>query len=89
MAELTFLKELTLIRWANQKSATFVTIIIFLNKGLKFQPNVCSGCHDLLIMPIYLNDIAILNTKGSDHGCIVSRISSLLQNINLSIKSET
>ena len=22
----------------------------FLNKGFKFQPNVCNGCHDLLMM---------------------------------------
>ena len=36
----------------------------FLNKGFKFQPNVCNGCHDLLIMPMNLSDIAILNIKS-------------------------
>ena len=34
--ELTFLKELILIRQANQKSTIFVTIGIFWTKGLSF-----------------------------------------------------
>ena len=38
----------------------------FLNKGFKFQPNVCSRCHDLLMMLMNLSDIAILNIKSSD-----------------------
>ena len=36
MIELTFLKELMLIRQANQKSAIFVTIGIFKVKSLSF-----------------------------------------------------
>ena len=28
--------------------------------------------HDLLMVSVYLNDIAILNMKGSDYRCIVS-----------------
>ena len=36
MIEFTFLKELILIRQANQKSAIFVTIGIFWTKGLSF-----------------------------------------------------
>ena len=32
-------------------------------------------CHDLLIMSINLKDIAILNIKNADYGCIISRIS--------------
>ena len=47
----------------------------FLNYGFKFQPNVWNRCHDLLIMSMKLNDIAILNTKSSDYRCIVSLIS--------------
>ena len=31
-----------------------------LDKGFKFHPNICNGCHDLLIMSINLNDIVIL-----------------------------
>ena len=31
-----------------------------LDKTFKFQPNVCYGCHGLLIMPINPSNIAIL-----------------------------
>ena len=47
----------------------------FVDKGFKFQPNVCNGCHDLLMMSMNLSDIAILNIKGSDYCCIISLIS--------------
>ena len=47
----------------------------FLNKGFKFQPNVCNRCHDLLMMSMNLSDIAILNINGSDYCCIISGIS--------------
>ena len=39
----------------------------FLNKRIKFQPNACNGCHDLLIMSLNLSDIAILNINSSDY----------------------
>ena len=60
----------------------------FLNKAFKFQPNVCNGCHDLLMMPMNLSDIAILNIKSADYRCIISGISkneaiNLMQNIDL------
>ena len=35
----------------------------FLNKGFKFQSNVCYRCHDLLMKSMNLSDIAILNIK--------------------------
>ena len=35
----------------------------FLNKGFKFQSNVCNRCHDLLIMSMNLSDIPILNIR--------------------------
>ena len=47
----------------------------FLNCSFKFQPNVCNRCQDLLMMSMNLNDIAILNIKGSDYCCIISLIS--------------
>ena len=46
----------------------------FLNYSFKFQPNVCSRCHDLLMMSVNLSDIAILNIKGSDYCCIINGI---------------
>ena len=30
----------------------------FLNKGFKFQTNICNGCYDLLMMSMNLSDIA-------------------------------
>ena len=66
----------------------------FLNKDFKFQPNICSRCHDLLMMSMNLSDIAILNIKSVDYHCIISRISkneaiNLMQNANLTEKSRT
>ena len=39
----------------------------FLNKGLKFQPNVCNRCYELLIMSMNLSNVANLNIKGADY----------------------
>ena len=57
----------------------------FLDKGFQFQPNVCNGCHDLLMMSMNLSDTAILNIKRSDHRCNINGISkneatNLMQN---------
>ena len=35
----------------------------FLNKEFKFQSHLCNRCHDLLMMSMNLNDIAILTIK--------------------------
>ena len=37
-----------------------------------FQPNVCNGYQDALMMSMNLNDIAILNVCGIDCCCIVN-----------------
>ena len=65
----------------------------FLNYSFKFQPNICNGCHDLLIMFINLRDIAVLNINGSDYRCIISLIGknetiNLMQNADLTEKAE-
>ena len=57
----------------------------FLGKLYRFQPDVCNGCHDVLIMSMNLKDIAILNICGVDYRCIINGISksevmSLLKN---------
>ena len=66
----------------------------FLNKGFKFQPNVCNRCQNLLMMSMNFSDIAILNIKGADYSYIISEISkheaiNLIQNADLSEKSIT
>ena len=65
----------------------------FLDKGFKFQPDVCNGCHNVLMMSMNLGNIAILNIRGIDDRCIISRIVksqaiNLMQNFNLSEKSK-
>ena len=57
MTELTFLKELLLIR--QSKEGDICQYWCFLHKSFKVQSNVCSGCHDLLIMSMNLSDTAI------------------------------
>ena len=66
----------------------------FLNKDFKFQPYVCYGYHDLLMMSMNLSDIAILNTESADYHCIISGISkskaiNVMQNTALTQKRET
>ena len=66
----------------------------FLNYSFKFQQNVCNKCHDLLMTPAKLSDIAIWNIKGSDYCCIISLIIKnesvdLLKNADLTEKSGT
>ena len=46
----------------------------FLNKGFKFQSNVCNRYHDLLMMSVNLSAIAILSIKGADYRRIISGI---------------
>ena len=60
----------------------------FLNKGFKFQPNVCNGYHDLSMMYMNLSDLAISNIKGGDYLCIINRTSkskaiNIMQNVDL------
>ena len=63
----------------------------FLNYRFKLQPGICNTCYDLLMMSINLSNIANLNSKGSDHCCIISLISknetiNVIQNANLTKK---
>ena len=92
MIELTFLQELMSVKQVHQKSVILATISIF-NEGFKFQLNVCSKCHDLLILFMNLSDITILNIKDSYSRYIISRISkneviNLMQIANLTEKIE-
>ena len=53
---------------------------LFLDKAIKFQPDICNGCHDALVIS---NNIC-----GFDYFCIINRITksetiNLLQNANL------
>ena len=47
----------------------------FSDKGFRFQTYFCNGCHDLLMISINLDDIAISNINGVDYHCGINRIS--------------
>ena len=63
LIELTFLKELMLIKQVHQE-CDICHYWYFLNYSFKIQPNVCSRCDDSLMMSRNFSDIAILNIKG-------------------------
>ena len=57
----------------------------FFNHGFKFQDSVCNGCHDLTMLSVNINDIAIITVKNVDYRCIIHNINkseaiNLLQN---------
>ena len=72
-----------------------MSLLVFLDKGFKFQLNVCNSCLDLLIiLSMNLSNIAILNIRGADYCCIIGGIKkseniNLMQNIDLAEKSGT
>ena len=47
----------------------------FKDVTFKFEPHVCEKCHDVLMTPYELKNIAILNVKGVDFRCILWDIS--------------
>ena len=72
----------TLNKTGTSKECDICHYWYLLNKGFKFQPNICNRCHDLLMRFMNLSNIVILSIKGSDYRCIISRISKN-QAINL------
>ena len=63
--------------------------MVFSDKG--FQAAVCNGFHDVLMLSINFNDIALLKVNGLDYHCITKGISKsevidLLKNVDLNEK---
>ena len=59
----------------------------FLDKGFKFQLDVCNGCHDVLMISINLIDIAILNIESADYQCIINGMRKS-KTVNLTEKTD-
>ena len=74
MIKLTFLKKVMFIiqNTSESKESHICDYWYFLDKGFKFQPDVCDGCHDVLMMSVNLRNTAISNIKGAGYHCIVS-----------------
>ena len=43
----------------------------FKSIGYKFEPHVCNGCYDILIVVCELKSIVILNFKDIDYRCVL------------------
>ena len=39
--------------------------------GYIFEPHVCNGCHDILMITYELKSIAIIHVKGVDYRCVL------------------
>ena len=61
MKELIFQKGLMFITQIYQKNVIFVTI------GIKYEPYLCNGCHDLIQKAMSFNNIALVYIKGSTY----------------------
>ena len=48
-----------------------------LDKKYTFQPSVCNGCHDILMMSFGISNVAILDINGVDYHCIICRIKKI------------
>ena len=65
MIESIFLKELMLIKQVHQKNVIFITIWYFKDIGVKYEPYLCNGCHNLMQKARSFNNAAIVYVKGS------------------------
>ena len=46
----------------------------FLNLNYAYEPEVCNGCHNILMITYELENIAIPNVKGVDYWCVLWNI---------------
>ena len=86
-------KEIDVNKTTESKECDICHNWYFLNKGLKFQPDICNGSHDLLMISMSLSDNALLNIKGAENRCIISGINkseatNSMPNIDLTKKVE-
>ena len=63
-----------LIRHIHQKNVIFVIFVFFLDKGFKFEPYLCNGCHDLMQKFMTLSDIAIVSAKENDYRIYLAKM---------------
>ena len=52
-----------------------LSLLFFLNNGLRYQDSVCNGCHDLKLLCLSINNIAIITSKGINYYYIIHDIS--------------
>ena len=37
----------------------------------EFENSVCNGCHDLTMLSVSINDIAVITIKNVDYCCVI------------------
>ena len=72
LIDLTFLQELFLNKATTLREEIICHYHYFLEINFRIQSKVCNMCHDMLIMSVHLNNIAILNICGVDYWCIIN-----------------
>ena len=68
-------EEIDLNKSDKSKESMICHYWYFTDIGYKYEPHVCSGCHDLSTVVDDLNDFMILNIKGIDYRCYVCNMS--------------
>ena len=76
------------------RNALFATITIFSKKRFKFLSSICNGWHDIKMMSIDINSIAMLNIDGATYRFMIPSISkseavTMFKNSDLSKNSES
>ena len=69
----------------------YLSQLLFLDKGFKFQASVCNRCHDVLMIAINLDNITTVNIYSVDYCFAIVRITkseaiNSLRNADLSEK---
>ena len=59
---------------SKSKECNICHYCLFSDRGLTFQPNVCNGCHDLLMMSMKLSCVNILDIKDFDYRVLLSEL---------------
>ena len=44
-----------------------MSLFVFLDKNLNYEPYLCNGCHDLVQKAMNFNGVAIASIKGNDY----------------------
>ena len=55
----------------------YLSLLVSFRQKYTFQPSVCNGCHDILMMSFGISNVAILDINGVDYHCIICRIKKI------------
>ena len=45
----------------------YLSLLVFKDIGLKYEPYLCSSCHELMQNAMNFNDVALVSIKESDY----------------------